>query len=135
MRSTKQIDAEQGYFVPLGSLVGKIYSISTAGTGAGGSYVGPVFSTASWAAVGGASGPFLSTISSIAQGGLLRDMGRTIVSANRTFRKVQLLTSTVTLGGVAGTTPTNPVEDFLTGYIEMGFGSGGTPAPVAAFGR
>ena len=134
-RGTKQIDTEQGFFVPLGSLINKIYSV-TNGSGAGGSFAGPTFSTAAWCQVGGAGGgPYLSTISSIGQGGLLRDMGRTVVSAGRTFRKVQLLTSTISTAGVSGGANTSPIEDFLTGYIEMGFGSGGTPAPVAQFGR
>jgi hypothetical protein len=55
------------------------------------------------------------------------------------FRKVQLLTSTVSTGGVngpAGVT-TNPMVDYLTGYIELGSsvvnGGIGSAAPVAYY--
>jgi hypothetical protein len=68
-------------------------------------------------------------------------MGRTVVSANRTFRKIQLVTnrfgsnSTLATFGVGGAAGTSPVEDYLTGYIEIGFEGNGVPAPVAHYGR
>jgi hypothetical protein len=50
-------------------------------------------------------------------------MGKSVVSAGRVFRKVQLLTSTVSTGGVGGPVGgTNPMVDYLTGYIELGSG-------------
>jgi hypothetical protein len=67
-------------------------------------------------------------------------MGRTVISSGRTFRKVQLVTSTaVGTDGVNGVTGTSPLEDFLTGYVELGFngntnGAAGF-APLAAYGR
>jgi len=136
----------RGYFVPLGNCVDKIYALSGA-SGAGGSFVPGTFSAATWvttpATAGvGANGAFLSSISSIGQGGLLRDMGKTVVSSNRTFRKVQLIvpgpqlsnTNNYSPGGVNGVnTTTNP---FLTGYIELAIGQtqvsrDAAPAPVA----
>lgn len=136
-RAFKQIDTEQGFYIPLSSLAGQIKSISTGGTGAGGAFSAPVFSTAAWCVAGGSG--FLSTISSIAAGGILRDMGRSVVSAGRTFRKVQLIApnaATASTGGVAGApSAAVPIEDYLTGYIELGFGVGANPAPVAMFGR
>jgi hypothetical protein len=65
-------------------------------------------------------------------------MGRTVVSSNRTFRKVQLVLSANNLSsfGVSGPSGTVPNQDYYTGYIEMGFdGVTGTLAPVARFGR
>jgi hypothetical protein len=62
-------------------------------------------------------------------------MGKTVVSANRTFRKVQLNAALPSTFGVGGNVSTNPVEDYLTGYIELGFNGAGTAAPVAHFGR
>jgi hypothetical protein len=108
--------------------------------GAGGSYLVGSFATAAWAAGGTTPSKWTSTISTINAGGLLRDMGKSVVSAGRVFRKVQLLTSTVSTGGVngpAGVT-TNPYVDYLTGYIELGSGltNGGMPgsfAPVAYY--
>jgi hypothetical protein len=136
----KQIDSgEQGYFMPLSSLQGIIYAF-TPGSGSGGSYLQGSFSVASWATnfYNGKGNPYLSSING-ANKGLLRDMGKTVVSSARTFRKVQLLmpqVGTVSTGGVEGQNAAGatPVQDYLTGYIEMGFLGAGTPAPVAKYG-
>jgi hypothetical protein len=100
------------------------------------------FSTVAWAAPSGATqhGNLLSSISSVGLGGLLKDMGKTLVSSGRVFRKIQLVASRAANGstfGVAGDA-TSPNQDYFTGYIELGLGElggNGNPAPVAAFGR
>lgn len=95
--------------------------------------------TATWAATA-TGGRHLSSLSS-AGAGLLKDLGRTYISGGRTFRKVQLVvpqsTGTVSTNGVGGKVGTSPLEDYLTGYIEVGFdvAAGITPAPVAKWGR
>ena len=124
LTSSRQVSSDAGYYIPLASLIGKIYGYNpTAGQS--------TFSTTFWAK----NGPYTSSISSIGQG-VLRDMGKTVVSSGRTFRKVQLVVSSVVQDGVGGPAPgTNPLEDFLTGYIELGFGNGGNFTPVAAYGR
>ncbi len=137
----KQVDVEQGYYMPLSSLQGIIYAF-TPGTGAGGSFAQGSFSTASWCQLGtsGPGNPYLSSINGAAKG-ILKDMGKTVVSAGRTFRKIQLVnsggTTYVSTNGVAGQNGagTTPVQDYLTGFIELGFDGQGTPAPVAVFGR
>lgn len=126
-----------GFFIPLGNVAAAVLQYTTVG-GAGGSFLAGSFATASWAQGGGAPSKFTSTISTVAAGGLLRDMGKTVVSAGRTFRKIQLMTSTVSTGGVNGTgAGGNPNVDYLTGYIELGSGFNGTgnsyPAPVAYY--
>jgi hypothetical protein len=66
--------------------------------------------------------------------GKLRDMGKTYVSTGRVFRKVQVVvpnTQTTSTFGVEGRVNTTPVEDYLTGYIELGWEGAGVPAPVA----
>lgn len=120
-----------GYFVPLGSLVnGSVINSYSGSSGAGGSTVAGTFAQAVWASTGATLvGAQLSTISSIAAGGVLRDMGKTVVSAGRTFRKIQLLSPTVSTGGVNGPAgATTPNVDYLTGYIELASGLNG-PAP------
>jgi hypothetical protein len=124
----RALDTE--YYIPLASLVNKIYTNV-------GTVEVPSMTAASWAA----SGHYTSYINA-AGAGLLRDSGKTLVSSGRTFRKIQLVvpqndagpTSTFGVGGSAGTMTH---EDFLTGYIEVGFdaGSGSTPCPVAKWGR
>ena len=90
-----------GFFIPLGNVGNAVLQYTTVG-GAGGSFLPGSFSPAVWAQGGSAASKFTSTISTVAAGGLLRDMGKTVVSAGRTFRKIQLMTSTVSTGGVTG---------------------------------
>lgn len=69
--------------------------------------------------------------------GRLRDLGKTYISAGRDFRKVQLVwygSATGATNGVNGTAATTPDEDYLTGYIELGWEGQGIPAPVARMG-
>jgi hypothetical protein len=138
---------EAGYYINIGDLRNKIFQRtepSPAGSNTG--VLGGSFSTATWAfsttltAVPGGFAAFSTTLATAGQT-ILRDMGRTVVSSNRTFRKVQyvvpanLAASTFGVSGGAAVTG----ETYLTGYIEVGFGdhsSGATfPAPVAHYGR
>ena len=125
-----------GFFIPLGNVGNAVLQYTTVG-GAGGSFLAGSFSAASWAQGSSTASKFTSTISQIGAGGLLRDMGKTVVSAGRTFRKIQLMTSTVSTGGVTGAAAGgNPNVDYLTGYIELGSGFNGTMpsgAPVAYY--
>jgi len=145
--TTKSFKQTNALYVPLGDCASKVLQFAP-GTGAGGSYVVPAPGPAAWASNGTAPSKYTSTISTIGAGGYFRDMGKTIVSANRTFRKVQLLVNTVSTSGVGGpvtATGQSANVDFLTGYIEVANGpafngNGGTgvapnanPAPVALY--
>ena len=164
----KQNNTDLGYFMPVSSLQGIVYSINY-GSGSGGSFAQGGFNVAGTATVqqaywglqgsglvnGVASpyatngNPYLSSING-AGAGLLKDMGKTVVSAGRTFRKVQLVVNNsqrnganfaLSTNGVAGQntyqagTTTSAVQDFLTGYIELGFEGTGPSAPVVPYGR
>ena len=117
----------RGYFVPLGRCDNKVLQYS-GGAGAGGSFLPGNFSAANWAS----SDARVSTINAVGAGGLLRDMGKTVVSSNRTFRKVQLIAPSLA-GGVVGVETTS--GPYLTAYIELGTGNAlataASPAPVA----
>jgi hypothetical protein len=138
--------SDGGYYIPVGNLMDKIFArteptINDTGINGG------AFSTASWATLSSNTTTYrtvgnpISGLISTPGGCILKDMGRTVVSANRTFRKIQLVTnrfvnnSSFSTFGVGGQSGTNPVEDYLTGYIEVGFEGNGTPAPVAHYGR
>ena len=127
--STKSNVNDIGYYINVGSLASKV-SAYTAATS--------TLSTASWCASVLPSS--ISTQLGTAGSAVLKDMGKTLLSSGRTFRKVQLVNQTsanssVTFG-VAGKASTTPNEDYYTGYIELGLeGAGATPAPVAHFGR
>jgi hypothetical protein len=127
------------FFMPMSSLVGVIYAYNPT-VGAANQ-----FSCAPWAdgvlpaANTGtrAPGRYLSSINGAGLG-LLKDLGKNVVSAGRTFRKIQLVVrqvGTTSTGGVEGNAlATNPNADYLTGYIEFGFEGAGQPAPVAQYG-
>jgi hypothetical protein len=126
------------FFMPLSSLVGVIYAYNpTANT--------QQFSVAPWAdgilpaANTGtrAAGKYISSINGVGAG-LLKDLGKSVTSAGRVFRKVQLVvrqTGTTSTNGVEGNAlSNNPNSDYLTGYVEFGFDGSGTPAPLAQYG-
>jgi hypothetical protein len=126
---TKQIPANAGYYINVGDCRTKFFV--NAGTDAL-----PLISTNVFAVSSGTS-----TLIASAGNGIFKDMGKTLTSSGRVFRKVQLVVSTGTLAasgseGVGGvdTAPFN----YLTGFIELPgqHGSGGfaTPTPVARLG-
>jgi hypothetical protein len=104
---------------------------------------------------GAAAGSFTTTTISAPTSGttstntLLRDMGKTIVSSGRTFRRVQVLTEDLT-GSTAWTAGPNgvwqaSVEGVQLGsdagdalyrcyYVEVGWRGVGTPQPVTRYG-
>jgi hypothetical protein len=125
---TKQIPANAGYYITVGDARLRFYANN-------GSDEVPVFgqmlSTMS------SSGAAVSSLIATAGAGVFKDMGKTLVSSSRVFRKVQLLAGQTNTEGVAGAdvAPTN----YLTGYIELpgthGESSGsGVYTPVARLG-
>ena len=132
----KSIPADARNFMPVSSLLyaGGINSLNT---------TSGVLATAGWAVnvipgtAGNPGGVSLGTryASSIngPGAGKLRDLGKTYVSSNRFFRKVQLIvpnTATTSTFGVEGNVSTSPNVDYLTGYIELGWEGNGSSAPV-----
>jgi hypothetical protein len=67
--------------------------------------------------------------------GILKDLGETIVSAGRTFRRVQLITPSALpptsddFNEMVGGTYTGVDSDALAGYIELGFRGVGVAGP------
>ena len=126
----KTIPTDARNFIPVSSLAypGGINALN-ATTG--------VLTTATWSGAGdpnkGGGSKYTSSINGPGAG-KLRDMGRTYVSSGRVFRKVQLIvpnTQVTSTFGVEGQVNTTPVQDYLTGYIELGWEGAGYPAPVA----
>lgn len=130
LRSTREVSANTGYYIPIGDCRSRLFAYNPVDGQS-------TFSTATWAAAPTAAiGLGFSTLVASAGVGLLRDMGKTVTSSLRVFRKVQLVVNNSTTYGVGGQQPTTwPSQDFLTAYIELGFEGGGLPTPVAAFGR
>jgi hypothetical protein len=126
----KQIPSNAGYYIPVADCRTTFYQNN--GTDAAPQISSNVYGRSS----------ITSTLINAAGAGVFRDMGKTLVSSSRAFRKVQLLTSTNSLvnGGTEGvggvdTAPTN----YITGYIELpGTGGAlqgsGSFTPVARLG-
>ena len=75
--------------------------------------------------------------SCLTAGKLIKDVGRTVVSSGRTFRKFQAVVNAGTSGstfGVAGKAPTSTDTGYLTGYLEIGIEglNQGAAAPLIA---
>jgi hypothetical protein len=135
----KQIPAEAAYFRPVPTLAANAGAFSsnvlafTAGSGAplrtsNAQNVGAngSFGVAAWTAATGIAYPLLSSGQC-----LLKDMGRTIVSAGRTFRRVQMVvpeTAFSATGGVGGAA-SGIDADYMCGYIELGLDGNGSPSP------
>lgn len=121
-----------GYYTVVAAIAPANFLAFTPGTGSGGAATVGTFATLTWASeVGGGK-----TSSLLAVGNVLKDMGKTVVSSGRTFRKFQgVAASFVGAGGVTGVVGTaagvNPTG-YLTGYLEVAReGTGGvSSAPV-----
>lgn len=125
----KQIPANDGFYITVGDARTSFYLNR-------GTDELPLISTNIYAQ----STPTSSLVGAAGRG-IFRDMGKTLLSAGRVFRKVQLMTSTnnVLLGGTDGVGGVDVAPfNYLTGYIELpgqGTGSGtGFPTPVARLG-
>jgi hypothetical protein len=107
-----------GYYVVVSTIApAQLLQVVTAGSGSGGAYAQPVLSTNSWWTQTG-----YSSLSSVylAAGRLLRDMGKTITSSSRTFRKFQLVAPrSLSTGGVTGNVGTSADTGYLDFYVEV----------------
>lgn len=131
LTSVKTTASDTEYYISVASMFNKVNAYNATSA---------TFSTATWCAVGGQAAAtatsFTSTLSTTTAGIIFKDMGKTIVSSLRTFRKVQVvLPNSVSTFGVGGRAAGATGEDYFQGYIELGFEGNGTPAPVAHFGR
>lgn len=103
------------YFVVVSSIAGQLLSY-TAGTGSGGATTAGTFaSTTTLALLPGVG----NQSSLFAAGKLIKDLGKTVVSSGRTFRKFQLVQAATAnssvSAGVAGVSPT-----YASFYLETG---------------
>jgi hypothetical protein len=139
----KQVPANAGYYINVGNCLTTVYeNIGTdeAPTISNGAFI----STLSTAGVGAvALSTLVNNVSTPGQA-IFRDMGKTLLSSTRVFRKVQLLRATSSLvnggtDGVAGNVPTAQCPNgYLTAYIELpgtgDYSSGYSFTPVARLG-
>jgi hypothetical protein len=126
---TKQIPANAGYYINVADCRTSFYANT-------GSDEAPTMAANVYA-----NSSITSTYMATAGNAIFKDMGKTLVSASRVFRKVQLVVNTgfVVSGGTSGVggVDNSPVN-YLTGYIELpgqhGSGSTTGATPVARLG-
>ena len=131
------------YFMTLAALDGAlgatgtyINTLATAGSTSGGAWVSPTFSLVAMSTVlGGSNAANASTL--VGTGKLLKDMGRTVVSAGRTFRKFApvIPASAASSFGVAGGAAATPNTGYGSFYLEVGRDglAPATPAPIVKY--
>ena len=130
-----------GYYIVLTSLTGAQILNYAGGSGSGGAYATGLVST--YSGIAGQGGPAIPSVGNFStaffgQGRLIKDMGKTVVSSGRTFRKFQAVVvgaaapgnSSPTFG-VNGPVGTTTVPGYMTAYLEIGReGAGATGAGV-----
>jgi len=112
-----------------------VNQITTAPSGSGGAVVAPTLALVSMSSILGATTNGASTL--VQQGKLLKDMGRTVISAGRTFRKFAPVVSaagTVSSFGVVGAAATATNAGYGSFYLEVGR-EGQGPAAAAPIAR
>jgi hypothetical protein len=106
-----------GYFVTTAATTLQVY---TPGSGSGGSFRVGSFAAGTGVLVTGAND-------------VLRDMGKTVISSSRVFRKVQVVddaANPIVAGTVPGGVGNSAGTAYRTGYIEIGGGLFGFGAAV-----
>jgi hypothetical protein len=134
-RTIKQVNTNNAFFVNLGNIRTSLL------VNYGASVDTPSLSTSVNFTGNTGIASTLSSALTTSGRAFLRDMGQNLVSANRTFRKVQMLLPNslgVSTGGVGGPASGAVSGDYLTAYIELpglqGNASGAEPALVARVG-
>ena len=124
----KQNNTDIGYYINVASLAGKVNAFN-------GNDAAPQFSCARWASPQNVGA--LSTAVNTAGSLVMRDMGKTVVSAGRAFRKFQAVSlASASTGGVTGGASTSTQPGYFTAYLEVTApNAGGLPAAVNAIAR
>lgn len=118
-----------------------VNSLVNPGSNSGGAWIPPTLSTVTMSNVLGATtaaqaSTMGASIGLTAANKMLRDMGRTVVSAGRTFRKFAPVVAGLGVSsfGVAGAPASGANAGYGAFYLEVGReGFGTTPAPIARY--
>ena len=130
----------------LGDAGAYINTLTSAGSNSGGAFVGPILASNSASNAFGAKTvrEGAEAVLAVAAGKLLKDMGKTIVSSGRTFRKFQAVgtgsanyASSFGVQGGAAPSPANGNTGYADFYLEVGregsAGAAATPAPILRY--
>jgi len=133
------------YFIVLGALANSdgttttanyVHTVTTAAAGSGGATAAPVLAPTLMSAVIGATTTAANAASFVQPTKLLKDMGKSVVSAGRVFRKFAPVVNTGANSsfGVVGAAGTALNTGYGSFYLEVGReGAGATPAPITRY--
>ena len=94
----------------------------TTGTGSGGAFLPGSFATA-------AADATFDVSTNLQAGNSVKDMGKTVISSARVFRKVQLMAPAANPGVIGGSVAG---ARFAVGYLEVASDAGDTPNSLAS---
>lgn len=113
-----------------------VNTLASAGSNSGGAFVGPTLALAPMSNVLGAGiASHANAAALVGANTLLKDMGKTVVSSGRVFRKFAPVARN-TSNGVVGGAAVAPNAGYGSFYLEVGMGSaaaGAVPAPIARY--
>jgi hypothetical protein len=118
---------------------GFVQTLLTAGSNSGGAFTGPTLSNVTMGQIVGAGTVASNASKFVAKGALLKDMGKTVVSSGRVFRKFAPTAngsaSLASSFGVVGGATAAPNAGYASFYLEVGREGQGTatPAPIARY--
>ena len=112
-----------------GTAGGYVQTLLSGGSNSGGAFVGPTFSNVAMTTIIGAGTTAANASAFVAPNALLKDMGKTVVSSGRVFRKFAPV-SRNTSNGVVGQGAVAPNAGYGSFYLEVGMGQ--LPAPAGA---
>ena len=109
-----------------------VHSLVNAGSNSGGAWVAPTLAAVAMSAVVGTGITPANAAALVKAGALLKDMGKTVVSAGRVFRKFAPVVSGAS-AGVVGAPAAAPNTGYAAFYLEVGREGSGAPAPIAKY--
>ncbi len=121
----------------LGAVGTFVNTLASAGSNSGGAFTSPTLVLTAMSNVVGTGTTGANASAFVAAGALLKDMGKTVVSSGRVFRKFAPVARNVTNGVVGGATgtPTAANAGYASFYLEVGREGAGTatPAPILRY--
>jgi hypothetical protein len=133
------------YFITLAALVNVdgttvansfVHTLTAAGSNSGGAFVQPTLAPALMSAILPATTTATSAAAVVGVNKVIKDMGRTVVSAGRVFRKFAPVVNTGANSsfGVVGVAAAGANAGFGAFYLEVGReGASANPAPIARY--
>ena len=114
-----------------------VNTIEKAASGSGGAFSNATFKLAPMSTIMALTSADVAKAASLVNtGALLKDMGKTVVSSSRVFRKFAPVVNAgtaSTMFGVVGAAPVAPNAGYGSFYLEVGRAGSGVPAPVVRY--